>query len=230
MKLLWLAAAALLLAGCSASKTYPEGYQPPTEVELTQALKDALSLSVVRAIARASALDGFYADLAIRIEPPGNSTTMQKRLREIGLGPRLDRSTGQMNRIAEDAAGKARPVFIKSITALDIDDPYDLLQGNDDASTNLLRDEALDDLYRGFRPIIDAALQASNAEQYYLRIVERHNALPLSFDIDADLGEHLTRKTIDGLLFLMAQEEARIRGIPSARSTQQIHRVFRILD
>ena len=220
----------LVMASCSSKPGLPDGYPPVTEAEASSALQDALSLSLLRSIAEASRIDGFYANPRLRIDLPDGTETLQQRLRQIGLGRQIDRVIVQINRVAESAAAKAKPVFIKAITALDIDDPFDLLSGGDNAATDYLADQARKDLYAEFQPLVANALNASDALKYYRKIVERHNALPFSYDVDPQLEEHIATKTVDGLLILMAQEEARIRRVPAARGTRQVHRVVKILE
>jgi hypothetical protein len=113
---------------------------------------------------------------------------------------------------------------------MSIDDAFDILEGEDDAATRYLIDEAHDELYDQFRPIVIAALDDTSATRYYGKIVNRYNDLPLVFDVDPDLSDYVTEKAIDGLYVLMAQEEYRIRTISAARSTRLMKRVFGSLD
>jgi hypothetical protein len=111
-----------------------------------------------------------------------------------------------------------------------IDDAFDILNGEKNAATNYLIDNASDELYAQFRPIVVAALDETSATRYYSDIVKRYNALPLVFDVNPDLADYVTEKAIDGLFLLMAQEEARIRTVSSARSSRLMKRVFGSLD
>ena len=167
---------------------------------------------------------------AISIVQRGNLKTLEKTLRKLGLGAQIDRSVLQLNRAAEKAATRAKPVFIKAITAMSIDDAFDILNGDQDAATLYLMDSSRDELFDQFRPIVVEALNETSATRYYSDIVKRYNALPLVFDVDPDLADYVTEKAIDGLFLLIAQEEARIRSISSARSSRLMKRVFGSLD
>lgn len=55
-------------------------------------------------------------------------------------------------------------------------------------------------------------------------IVTNYNALPLTEEVNPDLDDYVTQKTLDGLL--VAQEEKKIRENPEARVTDLLKKVF----
>jgi len=234
MRVLLIGLTLLSLFGCSGKDLQELGQEldllPLTEAEVTQALKDALSRGIVRSAASASRTDGYFANPSLKIEFPQDAEKLEKTLRKLGLGAQIDQSVLQMNRAAEQAAARAKPVFIKAITAMTIDDAFAILNGDLDAATQYLNDHSREELYDQFRPIVVEALDETSATRYYRDIIMHYNALPLTFDVDPDLAEHATQKAIDGLLLLMAQEEAYIRNLSSARSTRLMKRVFGSLD
>jgi hypothetical protein len=230
MKVILIGLVLLSLSGCSGRELQELGLAPLTEAEVTQALKDALSYGIARSAASAGRTDGYFANSSLKIELPKEADKLEKTLRKLGLGAQIDRSVLQMNRAAEQAAARAKPVFIKAITAMTIDDAFDILNGENNAATRYLVDNASDELYDQFRPIVVAALDETSATRYYSDIVKRYNALPLVFDVDPDLADYVTEKAIDGLFLLMAREEVRIRTVSSARSSRVMKRVFGSLD
>lgn len=234
MKIILVVLTLLSLPGCSGKELQELGQQfdlvPLTESEVTQALKDALSRGIVRSAAYAGSSDGYFANPRLKIEFPEDAEKLEKTLRKLGLGKQIDRSVLQLNRAAEQAATRAKPVFIKAITAMTIDDAFKILNGDLDAATQYLNDSSRDELYRQFRPIIVETLEQTSATAYYRDVVEYYNALPLTSNVNPELANYVTEKAIDGLLLLMAREEAYIRNLSSARSTQLMRRVFGSLD
>lgn len=220
----------LILLGCSEKDLQRLGYAPLTEAEVSQALKDALSRGISLSAANASRVDGYLGNPQIRIELPEDAEKLENTLRKLGFDRQIDRARVQINRAAEQAAWRAKPIFIAAITRMTIDDAFDILNGNTDAATRYLADETRDQLFEQFRPVVAETLQETSATRYYSDIVERYNALPLVFDVDPDLADYVTGKAIDGLFLLLAQEEARIRQYSSARSTRLMKRVFASLD
>ena len=230
MRALLLILPLLMLPGCSDKALQNEDHVPLTEAEVTQALKDALSRGIVRSAASAGRTDGYFTNPQLKIELPEDAHKLKITLRKLGFGAEIDRSVLQLNRAAEQAAGRAKPVFIKAITAMNVGDAFELLNGAPDAATRYLIDESHDELFEQFRPIVSEALVETSAARYYADIVEHYNALPLVYDLDPDLDDYVTEQALAGLFLLMAQEEAIIRNLAASRSTRLMRRVFGSLD
>ena len=220
----------LALFGCSGKSLEQPGMAPLTETEVTEAMRDTLSRGIARAAARGSKVDGYLSNPQLKIELPEDSGKLQNTLRKLGYGADVDQSIVRLNRAAEKAAVAAKPLFIKTITSLDIDDAFELLEGESDAATQYLMDTSGDDLYDEFRPVISEALQATGANRAYADIAQRYNALPLVYDVDPEIVDYVTEKAIEGLFILMSQEEALIRTQASQRTSRSMKRVFGSLD
>ena len=54
--------------------------------------------------------------------------------------------------------------------------------------------------------------------------------IPLVDDVDPDLENYATQKALDGLFFLIANEEKKIREDPVARTTDLLKKVFKAQD
>ena len=203
---------------------------PLNKAEVTAALKDSLSRGISKAAIIASAHDGYYANPALKIEFPSDAKKVEKALRKIGLGGEVDRFVLQLNRGAELAAEKAKPIFIKAITAMSIRDAFAILNGQQDAATQYLIRTTGDDLYDQFLPVVSDTLEQAKATRYYGEMVTRYNKLPGVRKVNPDLDEYATEKAIAGLFLLVAEEETNIRANPRARTTQLLRRVFGSLD
>jgi hypothetical protein len=81
-------------------------------------------------------------------------------------------------------------------------------------------------LIQVFLPVMDKALQKTQATKYYTDLATTYNALPFTQKVNPDLKGYATQKAIDGLFILVEQEEARIRENPLARTTEILKRVF----
>lgn len=203
---------------------------PLTEREVSAALKDSLARGISRGAAQASTTDGFLLNPELKIEFPPDAIKVEQTLRKIGFGKELDRFVVQLNRAAEQAAARAKPIFIREITSMSFRDAFDILNGETDAATRYLERTTSDELYDAFLPVVQKTLDQTSATRYYAELVNRFNQLPLTFDVDPDLDEYATEKAIEGLLKLVAEEEARIRANPAARTTRLLRRVFGSLD
>lgn len=228
----------VMLAGCS-EKDLRQAYEvltestenaPLTTTEVVAALKDSLSQGISKGALIASARDGYYGNPRLKIEFPPEVSKVEEALRKIGFGKDVDRFVKQLNRGAEKAATKAKPIFIKAITSMTIEDAFGILNGADDAATQYLVRTTGGELRRQFLPIVSDTLQQTKATRYYGDIVNKYNQLPLVDDVDPDLESYATDQAIAGLFVLIADEEARIRANPAARTTELLQRVFGSLD
>ena len=181
MKLLLTGLALLALAGCS-EKDLRQAIEiidssveeaPLTRSEVVAALKDSLSRGISKGALIASSKNGYYGNPELRIPFPAEISEVDQALRKIGLGKEVDRFVRQLNRSAELAAAKARPIFIKSISAMTIRDAFDILNGEADAATRYLMRTTGDELRAQFRPIVSDKLGETSATRYYGDIVKR---------------------------------------------------------
>lgn len=203
---------------------------PLNQTEVAAALKDALSKGISKGAIIASARNGYFGDPRLKIEFPPEMEKVEKALRQIGLGNEVDRFVKQLNRGAEKAAERAKPIFIKAITSMTIRDAFDILNGKQDAATKYLIRTTGDDLYDEFLPVVSDKLEQTSATRYYDDIVKQYNRLPGVRKVNPNLDAYATEKAIDGLFLLVAEEEANIRANPRARTTQLLRRVFGSLD
>jgi len=197
-----------------------------SEGDIASGLKEALNIGVSNGSAEASKVDGFYKNELIKLVIPPEAQKVAETLRKMGLGAEVDKFTLSLNRAAEDAAKKSKPIFVKAVTSMTITDALSILKGQDDAATQYLKKTTNQDLFKTFFPVVDSTLRINKATQYYADIVNVYNKLPLVKKVDPNLKEYATQKTIDGLYVLIAQEEKKIRKDPVARVSDLLKRVF----
>ncbi|TDE15532.1 DUF4197 domain-containing protein [Dyadobacter psychrotolerans] len=197
-----------------------------SEGDIAKGLKEALNIGVSNGSAEASKVDGFYKNELIKLVIPPEAQKVAETLRKMGLGAEVDKFTLSLNRAAEDAAKKSKPIFVKAVTSMTITDAVSILKGQDDAATQYLKKTTNSDLYKTFFPVVDSTLKINKATQYYADIVNIYNKLPLVKKVDPNLKEYATQKTIDGLYVLIAQEEKKIRKDPVARVSDLLKKVF----
>ncbi|NIJ54242.1 DUF4197 domain-containing protein [Dyadobacter arcticus] len=196
------------------------------ESEIVQGLKEALNIGISNGSAEASKVDGFFKNELIKIAVPPEAQKVAETLRRMGLGAEVDRFTLSLNRAAEDAAKKSKPIFVKAITSMTVPDALGILKGQDDAATQYLKKTTNEDLFKTFFPVVDSTLNLNKATEYYKDLVSTYNQLPLGKKVNPNLKEYATQKTIDGLYTLIAQEEKKIREDPVARVNDLLKKVF----
>ena len=62
--------------------------------------------------------------------------------------------------------------------------------------------------------------------QAYKSVDQKIRALPYTKSLSLDLDAYVTDKALDGLFFMLAEEEKKIRQDPAARVTDLLKKVF----
>lgn len=190
-------------------------------------LKEALSVGARNSSDKLSAVDGFFANAAIKVLMPEEAKKAETTLRNMGLGSMVDKAILSMNRAAEEASKSAAPIFVDAITSMSIQDAFGILKGNDTAATSYLKGRTTASLTSAFKPVIEDALQKTNATRYWKDVFETYNKLPTTFNkVNTDLSGYVTDKALTGMFFQVALEEQKIRKDPAARVTDILRKVF----
>lgn len=197
-----------------------------TSQEVAQGLKEALTKGISTGADAAARVDGYLGNPQIKIPLPPEIKNVETRLRQVGMGKEVDNFITTLNRGAEKAAVEAKPIFIAAIRSMTIQDAFAILKGDNDAATKYLQKTTSGELREKFKPVIQNALDQVNATKYYGNLVSTYNRIPGVQKINEDLNAYATEKALEGLFYLVAQEEANIRANPAARTTELLRRVF----
>ncbi len=194
--------------------------------EITDGLKEALSVGSKNAGGSASKADGYFKNTLIKIPFPKDAKKMETQLRSLGMNKQVDDFILTMNRAAEDAAKSAAPIFLDAIKTMTITDGVNILHGNDSAATHYLRTKTSSPLHDKFKPVIKSAIQKVDVTRYWNPLITTYNNIPFVDKLNPDLEEYITQRALDGLFILVAQEETKIRKDPAARVTDLLKKVF----
>jgi hypothetical protein len=139
----------------------------------------------------------------------------------------VDNAILSMNRAAEQASKSAAPIFVDAIKTMSIQDAFGILKGSDSAATTYLKGRTSMELTNSFKPVIEDALEKTNATKYWKDVFETYNKLPTTFNkVNTDLSGYVTEKALTGLFYQVALEEQKIRKDPAARVTDILRKVF----
>ena len=107
-----------------------------------------------------------------------------------------------------------------------IQDAMTILTGPDDAATVYFRERTSATLRARFEPVVRTSMQQVGVYATYRTLLARYESLPFAKPMPPSLEGMITDRTLDGLFSVLAQEEARIREDPVARTTDLLRRVF----
>ncbi len=208
-------------------KTAPAGL---SQQEIIDGLKEALSKGSGKAGQLASAVGGFNNNSLIHIPFPEDAKKMETKLRAIGMGAQVDKFVSTLNEAAELASKQVGDIFLTAIKNMTVTDGMNILKGKDDAATQYLHTQTYQQLYDKFKPIVVAALKQVEVTKYWSPLVTKYNSIPLVEKVNPDLEDYATKKAIEGLFKLVAQEELKIRKDVNARTSDLLKKVFAEAD
>ena len=194
--------------------------------EVGNGLKEALNIGLGEATAFLSAKDGYFKS-PYKILMPEEAQKVVAKLKIVpGFGNVEADLTERMNRAAEDAAEKAKPIFISAIKKMSFSDALSILSGNPDAATRYLEKTTSEALYAEFKPIIQASLDKVNARTYWKEATTAYNKIPFVSKTNPELDDHVTKMALVGLFSLVEKKEQGIRSNPNLRTSDLLKKVF----
>lgn len=201
-----------------------------TEDQVVAGLREALIKGISTGSNQASKVDGYFKNPSIKIPFPPDVKRVEDKLRQIGLDEQVDKFVLTLNRGAEEAAKEAKPIFVTAIKSMTIQDAWGILKGEDDAATQYLMRTTSGQLKAKFKPVMQSALDKTDATKYYGSIVNTYNKIPFVDKVNPNLDDYATDKAIEGLFYLVAKEEKQIRDNPAERTTELLRKVFGAQD
>jgi hypothetical protein len=200
-----------------------------SNAEVIQGLKEALTVGAQNSSTNASQIDGFFKNPILFIPFPEEAIKVKKTLESAGLKKPIDDFILSLNRAAEDASKRAFPIFKNAILSMSISDAMGILKGKENAATEYLRIKTTEQLKVEFKPIVKQSISSVKVTSYWNPISTNYNRLTLltgGEQVNPNLEDYITDKTIEGLFKLVAIEEAKIRKDPLARVSDILKKVF----
>ena len=189
-------------------------------------LKEALYIGAENAVLQTGQLNGYFRNEAIKILIPENLQMMEQGLRMLGQGERIEEFVLSMNRAAEKAAPFAKSIFWEAILHIDFDDAREILTGGETAATDYFKAATGDQLAEAFLPVVRQATEEVGVTRQYKDLVGRYQSIPFAQVIAFDVDRYVVDKALDGLFYVLAEEERKIRTDPAARVTDLLRKVF----
>jgi hypothetical protein len=197
-----------------------------SDTKISSGLKQALQIGAEQSVKLTGRPDGYFGNPDIKILMPNNLRTLEKGLRMVGYGPKVDDFVLSMNRAAEAAAPAARKIFIDAITAMTIDDARGILSGGDTAATNYFKAKTTPQLTAAFGPVVEGSMAKNGVVRQYNQLTAQYKSIPFAKNQDLDISHYVVSGA--GWTFLRtgsgrAQDPQR----PSCADHQLAREVFR---
>jgi hypothetical protein len=202
------------------------GQKELSDAKIGEGLKEALKVGTENTVTLTGKTDGYFLNQAIKILMPEKLRTLEKGLRAVGYGPRVDEFVLSMNRSAEKAAPFAKEIFWNAIGEMTFEDVRKIFSGHETAATDYFKGKTSDKLTVVFKPIVGKTMNEVGVTRQYKELVGRYEAIPFVKKETFDIDQYVVAKALDGLFHVLGEEEKKIRANPAARVTDLLKEVF----
>ena len=197
-----------------------------SDSKIASGLKEALQVGATNAVKSTGRRDGYFGNQAIKILMPKNLRPLEQGLRAVGYGPKVDDFVLSMNRSAEAAAPAAKKIFIDAILSMSFDDARKILSGGDTAATDYFKSKTTEQLTVAFRPVVEKTMDQNSVTQQYKQLVGQAQTIPFMKSRNLDVTNYVVSQALNGLFYMLGQEERKIRKDPAAQTTNLLKQVF----
>lgn len=208
------------------SHAYALSLSDLTNAEASQGLKTALEKGALAAVAILGKTDGFLGNDKVRIPLPGFLEDASKLLKTLGQGKRVEELLVSMNRAAETAVPMAKDLLVGAVKSMSVSDAKKILSGGDTSVTGFFAEKTREPLGVKFLPVVNKATEKVGLAAKYNRVADKAQGLGLVKKEDANIQQYVTRKSLDGLYFMIGEEEKKIRQDPVGTGSAVLKKVF----
>ena len=202
------------------------GVSSLTNSEASGGLKEALTQGIGKAVASLGATDGFLGNKDVKIPLPNSLKKIEKGMKFMGMGKQSDELILKMNRAAEAAVPEAKTLLLDSVKKMSLADAKAILTGPQDAATQYFKKTTSAQMAEKFLPIVQKATANVQLADSYNKYAEMGSKFGVVKKEDANINQYVTKKALDGVYYMVAQEEAAIRKDPLGQASSLLKKVF----
>jgi hypothetical protein len=131
-----------------------------------------------------------------------------------------------MNRAAEAAVPEAKQLLVDAVRKMSVQDAKKILTGGDTAGTEYFKRSTQTQLQSRFLPIVKKATDRVGLAQQYNSLAGQGARLGLVKQDQATIEGYVTQKALDGLYFMIGEQEKAFRHDPIGASSDIVRKVF----
>jgi hypothetical protein len=197
-----------------------------SNADAANGLRQALSDGSLAAVAKLGVENGFFGDPRVKIPLPPNLKRVEGAMRALGMRRQADELVLSMNRAAEAAVPEAKQLLLDAVRKMTVQDAKQILTGGDTAGTEYFKRTTSKQLAERFLPIVKKATDRVGLAQQYNAIAAQGASLGLVKEEQATIERYVTQKALDGLYFMIGEQEKAFRKNPLGASSDIVKRVF----
>ncbi|MGE4241954.1 DUF4197 domain-containing protein [Ramlibacter sp.] len=223
-----LQTAAALGLWCASAPSHAQTFSLAglSNADASQGLTAALQQGALAAVGLLGRPDGFMGNPQVRIPLPGFLADASKFLRALGQGRQIEELEVAMNRAAEAAVPLAKDLLVNAVKTLSVTDARNILTGGPTSVTAFFAERTRAPLSERFLPVVKGATDKVGLAEKYNRVAGKAAGMGLANKEDATIERYVTRKSLDGLYFVIGEEEKKIRQNPAGAASAIVRKVF----
>ena len=197
-----------------------------SNTDAVSGLKQALNDGSLAAVAKLGVENGYFTNPQVKIPLPPSLKRAEGAMRALGMRKQADELVLSMNRAAEAAAPEAKQLLVDAVKKMSVQDAKKILTGGETAGTEYFKRTTSTQLHQRFLPIVKKATDRVGLAQQYNSIAGQGAALGLVREDQATIENYVTQKALDGLYFMIGEQEKAFRKNPLGASSDIVKRVF----
>lgn len=202
------------------------GLDSISNTDAASGLKQALSDGSIAAVAKLGVENGFFNNPSVKIPLPPSLKKVEGALRMAGMKKQADELVLSMNRAAEAAVPEAKQLLVDSVKKMTVQDAKGILTGGETAGTEYFKRTTSAQLTQRFLPIVKKATDRVGLAHQYNSLAGQGAQFGLINKDQATIESYVTQKTLDGLYFMIGEQEKAFRKNPVGASSDIVRKVF----
>lgn len=202
-----------------------------TPVQAEQAIREALQVSLRRALEQLGADGGFRADPNMRISMPDEWVRIDSVVRKINHAEAADAFLDALNGSAEKAAKALAPLLADIVKELPIKDAPRTLTAAADSATQTLVKGSETQLRAAVKSSLASAFKSSDIEKRKKALIEKARFANPFTNIkgveEFDLERYAADRVVERIFVAVARQEQAIRQDPSTLESETAQSIFR---
>lgn len=219
-----------LILGCFAllvvNTAAGAGLDRISNTDATSGLRQALNDGSLAAVAKLGIENGYFANPQVKIPLPPSLQRVEGAMRAMGMRKQADELVLKMNRAAEAAAPEAKQLLVEAVKKMSVQDAKKILTGGETAGTEYFKRTTRPQLTQRFLPIVKQATDRVGLAQQYNSLAGQGVALGVVKEDQATIERYVTEKALDGLYFMIGEQEKAFRKNPVGASSDIVRKVF----
>lgn len=197
-----------------------------SNTDATSGLRQALTDGSAAAVKLLGAENGYFGNAKVKIPLPPSLQKVEGAMRMMGMKKQADELVLSMNRAAEAAAPEAKQLLTDAVKKMSVQDAKGILTGGDTAATEYFKRTTQAQLTQRFLPIVKKATDRVGLAQQYNHLAGQGVKLGVVKQDDASIETYVTRKALDGLYLMIAEQEKSFRTNPVGAASSIVKKVF----